>query len=404
MHRCLLIVEVQRSIFRKVRDAKGKNLGTLVKLARTCRAFSPSALDVLWEHLDSFIRLIQCLPRDSAKASFVAVTFQQNLQRPMSAEDWKVLFQYSVRVRSVASGRPYLTLDDQGFAAYSKDVIFALCHPPTGGSLIPHLKELSWDITEQAHASLLYQLLTPSVVCLTLHTTIRSPLNAPEVSVLSYIATACPQLKVLDIKSSPYCDYFLNGFRILSTAKLFGVTLDEQALLHVSRLQLTELSMSLPDDFSVDSIRPHLGAPAFGSITSLTVGAGTVTPLTSLLGELEIAPESVTLRVHGYVDVDNTKALFTALVSACSSEVLVKLCLDAPYMGEQDTAGWARGISLDLIEPLFSLPNISSFTLDVPNKITLDDTDMTTIGKYWPYLQTLSTNENIPGMVMPHRK
>jgi hypothetical protein len=59
MHRCLSIVEVQRTIFREIyMDA------SLARLARTCRAFNDSALDVLWETLESFTILVQCLPRD----------------------------------------------------------------------------------------------------------------------------------------------------------------------------------------------------------------------------------------------------------------------------------------------------------------------------------------------------
>ncbi|KIJ57876.1 hypothetical protein HYDPIDRAFT_120238 [Hydnomerulius pinastri MD-312] len=46
-----------------------------------------------------------------------------------------------------------------------------------------------------------------------------------------------------------------------------------------------------------------------------------------------------------------------------------------------------------MLEPLFSLPHTSSFTLDVPHKIMLDDADIMTIAKHWPNLRTLSINE-----------
>ena len=63
MHRCLNIVEAQREIFREVHQ-QPKGSGTLARLARTCRAFNSVALDVLWVTLDSFMCLVQCLPRD----------------------------------------------------------------------------------------------------------------------------------------------------------------------------------------------------------------------------------------------------------------------------------------------------------------------------------------------------
>lgn len=63
MHRCLNIVEVQRAIFREVhRQPRGS--ATLARLARTCRAFNSAALDVLWATLESFVYLVQSLPRD----------------------------------------------------------------------------------------------------------------------------------------------------------------------------------------------------------------------------------------------------------------------------------------------------------------------------------------------------
>ncbi|KIJ57792.1 hypothetical protein HYDPIDRAFT_34787 [Hydnomerulius pinastri MD-312] len=413
--RCIGVYSLSKSsnllIFRQVRGKNGKNSGTLVNLACTCRAFSTSAPDVLWEHLDSFVRLIQCLPRDLFKPQHEArwpdgvAGSKLTLERAISVKDWKIFFKYSSRLRSVASGRSYRSLNDQGCTRYTNDVIFAFCHPSTGGPLIPRLKELSWDIPGQVYASLLHHLLTPSLVSLTIHdiNTLANPLRAPEVSVLSYIAIACPLLKVLKIESPLWSCNSLNseGSRILSTAilslnslrKLPGVTLDEQTILHVSRLQLTELSMSLPAGLSVDNIRPHLTAPAFGSVDALTVHANTFPALTLLLEALEITPKSVTLRVETASVVEQIKPLFTALVNACSSEELLKICLDTPNLHYDQPFQWSHAFNLDMLEPLFSLPHTSSFTLDVPHKIMLDDADITTIAKHWPNLRTLSINE-----------
>lgn len=63
MHRCLNIVEVQRTILREV-YCQPRGSVTLARIARTCRAFNSTALDVLWASLDSFVYLIQSLPRD----------------------------------------------------------------------------------------------------------------------------------------------------------------------------------------------------------------------------------------------------------------------------------------------------------------------------------------------------
>ncbi|KAH7902903.1 hypothetical protein BJ138DRAFT_991489, partial [Hygrophoropsis aurantiaca] len=140
MHRVLLIHEIQLCIFNQIPFKQ-----TLNALARTCQAFSETALDVLWSDLDCFPRLIQCMPEDLWKRELKREGCFLTLCRPISSSDWAVLQKYTRRVRYVRQGpnRDFygtfwgrLTLDDA--------FLLALCAASAPTPLLPNLKSLKW--------------------------------------------------------------------------------------------------------------------------------------------------------------------------------------------------------------------------------------------------------------------
>jgi len=63
MHQCLTIPEVQSLIFNHFQpDISCEDRATLARLAWTCRAFTDTALDVLWRHLLWLAPLVQVMP------------------------------------------------------------------------------------------------------------------------------------------------------------------------------------------------------------------------------------------------------------------------------------------------------------------------------------------------------
>ncbi|KIJ14707.1 hypothetical protein PAXINDRAFT_115738 [Paxillus involutus ATCC 200175] len=403
MHRCLGIEEVQRAIFRKVNclpSSSKVHRVTLARLARTCRAFNSSALDVLWERLESFTVLIQCLPQDlwridcvGRRKTFVRCCFR----RPMSLKDWEIFYKYSNRVRCVLRSTRDGQLDWQHLG---DDIIFALSNRPTPRPLIPCLRELHWDKSNKQHASLLHSLLTPSLDTLTLKT-FGCQLRSPEVSILTSIGTVCPSLRTLRILLRAPLSQFLDtqGETVLSEAVLYlhsleslvCPALDEAAIVHLSRLpRLSNLSMELRPDFKSNDLT-SLAPPAFGSINDLTLTASSLETLTSFLELIQITPSRVSFTVAEAPTADALRLFFVVLVNACGSEQLsqVSLCMlsqgYAPLHPEPQA-------TFSTFQPLLALPNIISFELDVPCAILLDDTGLTTLAKHWPILNKLSIN------------
>lgn len=64
--RCMTIIpELRWKIFQLVHDGPADSMGnrTLLALALTCKSFSGPALDLLWQDLDNFLPLVECLPQ-----------------------------------------------------------------------------------------------------------------------------------------------------------------------------------------------------------------------------------------------------------------------------------------------------------------------------------------------------
>lgn len=409
MHRCLNIVEVQRAIFHEVYHGRLKGSATLARLARTCRAFNSVALDVLWATLNSFVHLVQTLPRDLWKIepmdgrmvcvrvflTAIRADPGQIFQRPMSLRDWEIFFRYSSRVRLLFQdfGSELMTQ----CSSLSDDVIFALSTPPTYGPLIPYLKTLHWDKPNRKHASLLRLLLTPSLVTLSLSC---CALRSPEVSILTSIGTVCPSLKSLSIASQrPFSNLDAKGEKILSEALLYlhsleslvCPALDETAIIHLSHLPLlTELSLELQLDFQPEKVKPFVAPPAFASLQFFTLHASTLSSLTSLLEPMRFQPGSVSFVVASTPTPDGLRLFFLTLVSACGSERLRRISLTTS--NERQRGILPQQASLSTFQSLLAFPNIESFEFDAPCDMDLDDDAIKTLTKHWPKLTMLSLN------------
>ncbi|KIK85210.1 hypothetical protein PAXRUDRAFT_152758 [Paxillus rubicundulus Ve08.2h10] len=395
MHRCLSITEVRRAIFREVYHqptSTNKDRLTVARLARTCRAFNGSALDVLWAILESFTPLVQCLPHDLWRIDVVKNIKTFCLRRPMSLKDWEIFYKYSIRVRWVLGSVT-------GCKNLGDDLIFALSNPPTFRPLIPSLRVLHWDKPNKKYASLLRLLMTPSLHTLTFKT-FGSQLRLPEVSILTSVGTTCPSLRTLHICSRAPPSQFLDtqGEEILSEVVLYlhsleslmCPALDETAIVHLSCLPLlTELSMELRPNFKLNNLT-SLAPPAFGSIDSLTLSATSLATLTSFLETMQITPSRVAFTALEAPTAGAIRLFFLVLVNACGSARLsqVSLCVDRTSAASPQP----ETVTLSTFQYLLALPTITSFELDVPCAILLDDAGLTTLAKHWPNLTDLLIN------------
>ncbi|KAF9527762.1 hypothetical protein CPB83DRAFT_855589 [Crepidotus variabilis] len=128
----------------KLIEAIGETPGgkrSLSRLARTCKAFTEPALDVLWRELDSIVPIVGLFPGHLLKK-----TRRPGLgfsQAPKD-EDWQTIINYSQRIRKI-------TYDEN--ASNVSPAIFPIldeCRPML--YILPQLQELTWKV--ETHAAL----------------------------------------------------------------------------------------------------------------------------------------------------------------------------------------------------------------------------------------------------------
>ncbi|KAJ7727514.1 hypothetical protein DFH07DRAFT_782424 [Mycena maculata] len=101
MHRALRIPEVVEIICHYLSPVHGMRLSKdqshdLARLARSCKAFSEPALDILWSFQDTITRVLDCMP------SGVWKTNDKALCRPILPIDWERPLFYICRVRRIS--------------------------------------------------------------------------------------------------------------------------------------------------------------------------------------------------------------------------------------------------------------------------------------------------------------
>ncbi|KAF9566130.1 hypothetical protein CPC08DRAFT_628791 [Agrocybe pediades] len=110
---------------------------SLSRLARTCRAFSGPALDVLWRDLDSIVPIIGLFPNNLLKKSRKPGLGLSRLPRD---EDWKTIIKYSERIQRITYDESANNLTPSIFS------VFEDCRPQNMAYVLPRLQELTWKV------------------------------------------------------------------------------------------------------------------------------------------------------------------------------------------------------------------------------------------------------------------
>ncbi|KAG8214928.1 hypothetical protein J3R82DRAFT_10115 [Butyriboletus roseoflavus] len=258
MHRCFLISEIFCLILEFIRQSDespeegecwedctiGKR--TLASVARTCRAFSAPALDLLWMRLDSLDPLIKVLPsRLWAKkhSRFVVRMF-------MGDKQWSTFHKYAVRVhflRGPCCGIP---------PSIQRNVVTALARCSRASlPLLPNLTELVWNESDtysviDPTVSLIKYFAGPRVATISLFL-VSWPIYVSARAVLADLPNICPNVTsftaipraTLNDHSPDIGDIVSkwSNLRVLRTCALSQAVMDELA----SKETLNTLSIEL---------------------------------------------------------------------------------------------------------------------------------------------------------------
>ncbi|KAK7020358.1 hypothetical protein R3P38DRAFT_1204381 [Favolaschia claudopus] len=377
MHRCLDIPEILQHIFQDVDTDDGlrRDLPSLAALARTCRSFSPVALDNLWGVLVGLDPILRCMPSDLYSSD------EKKLLRAMKVSDWERPLVYMNRIKEL-SVNPRRA-DADLFTSLNASV------PAEAEQCFPRLTCLRWRTSVEDDLPSIRFLLSPRLTTLV----ISFPSGRTSISFISSIPRLCPGLKELQFgywNNSISDKLAVSDFlcRLHSLQQVRIDIPDLPTLIHLCRLpNLTSFHGSLPEPFPTQATSSTLSLSVLKklSIQNSTIEAAIgffslcTTPAVQSL-EIDIEPSP---RV---VDIDR---LHTALKQSCSHTSLSNFVADYSEQNPPEMPADAYMIPIHTFQLLFCFGNLRSISIVSHLGFNLNDEELKAIALAWPRLQSL---------------
>ncbi|KAH7908173.1 hypothetical protein BJ138DRAFT_1069309 [Hygrophoropsis aurantiaca] len=406
MHQALLIEEIQLSIFNQILGSR-----TLYALARTCQAFTETALDVLWCDLDCFPRLIQCMPKDlwmselNQEEHSLAIT----LCRPISSGDWAILQKYSRRVRSVRGPNnhpidgPVWITDDA--------LLLALCPPSAPSPLLPNLTSLRWHVSSDAHLIALRRLVPSSLASLDLwfeKDRFFGPVSFDLNSAIQFPFTQVfPSLKTLIAGAEEGIPpYLLEGLQpSISQLQNLGTIdwphLRSENIMSLAQLPtLTEASFNLPSNFSqyIGTLPPRssMRKPAFSKVHKLVIKYAAPAAVLSFLTYFALDLDVVSVLFCDPPSPSQIGDFLSSLASSPSRNIRFLSINDIMQIITGRNRTEYQPLTKHKLVPLLQFKELRHLRANLQCSIILNDADLLEMANAWPNIITLELNEHLP--------
>ncbi|KAJ6461314.1 hypothetical protein C8R45DRAFT_1220735 [Mycena sanguinolenta] len=399
MHRSLRIPEVVALICKELlplgypsapEPAMKETSATLAAFARTCKAFSGPALDILWRE-PSVHHVLNCLPSEV----WGGLSDDAHFRVPVAASDWERVLVYSRRARS------FIMKEDLCSPKALETLRF--CFP---GQLFPNIEDVTWLIKGPLFPHIPI-FLGPRLTGLTLgyFSTVA------HLSGLTIVAMQCPFLKDVGIAFSDGLLFELDAaddtqlaqrFRSVSSfvqslkhLRTLGVpSLDRAALEHIAQLptfQVLDLTKQYRIITTADPANTSLVTNPETNLTSLIMTGTTIAVLSEILKLLGHAPISYLKATFPKSTRSQDIARFYAsLATHCPHSSSISE-LDIGIPGHRGTEAvprfdWIVGGDLG---PLFSFCNMARVVLSGPAGVYMNDPTMEQLARAWPRLEVL---------------
>ncbi|KAH7903961.1 hypothetical protein BJ138DRAFT_1119880 [Hygrophoropsis aurantiaca] len=400
MHAALLIQDIQYGIFDRISSKR-----TLNALSRTCKAFTESALDVKWRHVDSITTLIQCMPHDlwSRDRDYdLTDHYIFRLRRPILSSDWVVFQKYSSRVRTLKGPLPEkgspVSIEESGALAF--------CSPSAPFPLLPNLKSLKWSIVSNAGILTLFHLISPNLTSLKVSMIPGAQLTPRFQSAISVpLDQIHPSLKQYATDGGQiYPQSLLEGLQLsvcqlqnLDTISWYNIS--NEAIVSLMQLpKLTRAKFETPEDFPsyIDTLQSQSPSQnhTFSGVRRLEVMYdGSLAPATALLKYFDFhLLENIHLSCHYPTQSTGMLEFLTALASS-SSHPILEIIVD--HRSRAFIPVSIRDpIGIHELRPLLQFGKLQRLVLEVQWSFVLNDATLLEMAGAWPHISTLYFNKN----------
>ena len=384
-------------------------------LARTCRAFKETALDLLWKDLSDLSPLLRCLPEISHQVSpgisvripsirpvllmnlfsfFSAIPGSSiRFARSLTQTEWDTLQSYTYRIRSIRISN--CELDEKSLRILS--------NPPTTAPLFPNLHTLRCEYTENTMS--LLHLPLPSLISLDVWfknlRVFRSSLKLfPNFS--PNIRTFRMSVSHLGATFSGTEPDYMRRQQSLCSVDCDRVTFDMDTLVHLSRMSsLTHLNLAL------SATSPLAGSDLliFSHLHDLALLSDSLETISQFLSRVRL-PAIINFRaVTNSCPSRQEFSYFSAGLRTCNAGHTIEgLKLDQRHYFGNNVHSGAFLLCLEDLRPFMAF-SLRQLTLDIECNVGLSDSELLTLASAWPQLEKIFMNVqwgwNMPSGITP---
>ncbi|KAJ7090871.1 hypothetical protein B0H15DRAFT_248038 [Mycena belliarum] len=355
---------------------------TLAAFARTCQAFQPPALSVLWRDQSDMLHLLQCMPSDL----WEVVEERLRFRRAVCPSDWARVLFYAVYVKS------FIQTDRAG------EVYAAINLTLPKFPLFPNLRHLTWrprdDVTFPSIRIIAGDKLRSLTVCVDGSEPFRA-------SLLPFLTTFHPKLTHVEfdliLTDSPMTEVAIHSaicsWNYLEKLK-FGA-LNLASMLHLARLpnlKCLELSYFPSDSATIKVFRDKVATtgPVFTALREISGSHASAKDVALFLDVIDPdALERVELAIPPPPVIEDWQTLI-AVLARKSSKTLTKLSIREHAAYEHDIPdALERMLTTESVQSLLSFPNLVEVVIVAGHGIELDDVFLKQLASACPRLRKI---------------
>jgi len=413
MHACLKIPEILHIIFEWTLDpASEHSSATLAKLARTCRSFNDTALDILWHTQTTLWPLIKLFPEEiwveEPNERDPMAPMDVRFVRPPRPNEWSRFLIYSARIKCIIpfwfSYSNALLLDKR---VHPSCYGILLRHRPSG-HFFPNLRKFEWRQDPRDNANSVAHLLLmihPKVSDISI--TIVDNLNADKGLIaqvkealkdfcerctylehFTFVCTAIPELWPL----TSQIIIRHHSLRTVHTFQQSDSPLSCEAILHLAQLPTLE-RLSLRTNGIMNTGERLLSSlkamdVAFPMLHHLMVCSDDLTSCNPLL---DIIQSTHLQHLHILLisaPLASEVKEFTTIISQHRSRTLISaISLSSATSSPRNHTEYI--ITNDTLKPLLSLRNMREFRVVLCTPIKINNAFIDDLAQSWPDLRVL---------------
>ena len=308
-------------------------------------------------------------------------TKRYSFSKSLTYVEWGILRSYTRRIRSLLDEGDRLDWES----------VRTILNPPTTELFFPNLRYLRAARLSDIKIKHLLHMPLPSLISLDLSFVKQEYLCRLQESLESLfnLSPNIRRFRILlihhDITFSSFFSNYVCQWRNLQTVDCFNITLDADALAHLSRVPaLTRL------DIPPSAPLPPVDSPLFFSnLHHLTLRSEFLDPISQLLSRTQFP---TIMDFSAYIGRCPSKQDFSSFLTSIQKSTIGHSIQELRLEGKRGGDDATDILVLEDLLPCMAFSKLRAIYLDIDWDVNLSDSEMLTLASAWPHLQDLFIN------------